>query len=79
MHYSEEKKKQKKKRKTEKKKKGNGDSVTAHNRDQERHDSYHRWKISLAKKSSLLAAKKNVPPNTATNTRALRRFVCIAT
>jgi hypothetical protein len=78
MHYSEEKKKQKIKEKTEKKK-GDGDSVTAHNRDQERHDSYHRWKILVAKKSSLLAAKKNVPENTATNTRALRRFVCIAT
>lgn len=79
MHYSEEKKKQKIKEKPKKKKKGDGDSVTAHNRDQERHDSYHRWKIFLAKKSSLLAAKKNVPENTATNTRALRRFVCIAT
>jgi len=61
------------------KKKGDGDSITANTRDQERHDSYHRWKIFLAKNSSLLAAKKNVPQNTATNTRALRRFVCIAT
>jgi hypothetical protein len=77
MHYSEEKKKQKIKEKP--KEKGDGDSVTANTRDQERHDSYHRWKIFLAKKSSLLAAKKNVPQITATNTRALRRFVCIAT